>query len=252
MGLFLGKISIVLVLENLLQIHFMSLFLSIILFMILLTSWQFMHYQNPAFLNYVFCLLTVWLYFIKDYPEFLLHFFSAEWLSHWIEAKAYYIQITEISLTGLLIWVYTHFFTSFFRIKERKPKYYRIIAYLGQGLICWVLIDWLLLLTVGKVYLNEVIGKTLLAIASPYFLYESYSLVREQLRPINKPKELRVIVLILIGVSSIIITSVLTGFIHLITWDLESYNFFIPMGVLIDILFFYAAIAYFYNLRLGD
>lgn len=227
-------------------------FLAIILYICIFTLIQYFQNKDAPYLFYSFYLFTTFVYFARRFPSFLrLVLDSAQikviknWLGFHDTPDVSAFSKTELTVAMMLIITYLLFFQKFFNLKINFPRFSRAFN-LGYYLILMlIIIDWILLYTIGKSKIFEMSCKFGLATPGIYVLYRVFQ------------KRILLYNYIVIGSAALMTGAAITGLLFIVQTLFKSREAldylaslvpfkFLPfqIGVLIEILFFTAALGF--------
>lgn len=217
---------------------FQNGFLSIILFILLFTIFQYWQNRRSEYLSYAFYLFIMWLYFLRIFPFYLYVFFSDKSslcdFNYWLRNPGNFNDQNDFIFFCLLTMSYLLFISTFFDLKEKIPNAYAVIKFTIKVLLISTAIQIIVLfLTHCKGYLEnlpETIIKFIFTLPAFWLMIE---IGRAKL-PGSR--------FILIGSGMMLAGGILVGILHFIGDTTPGKRLFIQMGMLIEILFFSAAL----------
>ncbi len=221
-------------------IVFQTGFLHIILFIFLFTIFQSWQNGRSNYWCYALYLLITWFYFARTILVYFYPFFPDETtFLTWDDALRVpdgFNDQSEFIFFSLLTTCYLKFVITFFDLESKDPLAARVVEYVMLVLLAFGMIQLIVLFLSNRQYFligpPETILKTVFTIPAAWLLVR---IIRARLPGASY---------IVIGSGVLMLGSLFVGLLHFIGDGLAGKRVYLQVGVLIEILFFSAALGH--------
>ncbi len=216
---------------------FQNAFLSMILVMFFVVLIQYWNNRRRAYLYYGLYLLVMFLYFLRTFPPYLYFLFPD--LASFLKFYNFLIpqfgegfsQQTELIFFFLMTAVYLFFVRDFFDFVHEDALVYKRINQIVKVLLGTAILAALILGFTGAYLRDSVLLKYLCFLPMLWLMYKMLKM------------GLNCTGLIVAGSSMLILGSIVVGVLHLVGDELFGKRIYLEMGVLLEVIFFMAALS---------
>jgi AraC-like DNA-binding protein len=216
---------------------FQNAFLSMILLMFVVVMIQYWNNRRRAYFYYGLYLLVMFFYFLRTFPPYLYFLFPD--LGSFLKFYNFLIpqfgegfsQQTELIFFFLMTAVYLLFVRDFFDFAHEDALVYKRINQIVKVLLGTAILAALILGFTGAYLRDSVLLKYLCFLPMLWLMYKMLKM------------GLNCTGLIVAGSSMLILGSIVVGVLHLVGDELFGKRIYLEMGVLLEVIFFMAALS---------